>query len=103
MVIKKDRHLAVFAYLRYYHRTVPEGLKKIAHILSHDCRCHIPEMKNTKQEFKVLGENFRVIYEVSGYDGVERTTIFWVMTLCNLVAMYLHFALPAAHIFRPEE
>jgi len=59
-------------------------------------------MKNTKQEFQLLGENFRFVYEVSGCDGVEYTTIFWVMT-CSLVAMYLHFALPAAYIFRPEE
>ena len=103
MHIEKDRHLAVFAYLRYYRRTVPEGLRKTAHILSHDARCHIPEMKNTKQEFQLLGENFRFVYEVSGCDGVEYTMIFWIMTSCSLVAMYLHFALPAAYIFRPEE
>ena len=103
MIIEKDRHLAVFAHLRYYCRTVLEGLRKIAHILNHDGRFNIPEMQNTKQEFQLLGENFRFVYEVSGCDGVEYTTIFRVMTPCSLVAMHLHFALPAAYIFRPEE
>ena len=60
-------------------------------------------MKNTKQEFQLLGGNFRFVYEVSGCDGVEYTTIVWVMTLCSLVARYLHFALPATYMFRPEE
>ena len=47
MIIEKDRHLAVFAHLRYYRRTVPERLRKTAHILSHDGLCLIPETKNT--------------------------------------------------------
>jgi hypothetical protein len=103
MIIEEGRHLAVFAYLRYYRSTVPEGLRKTVYVRSHDGRYHIPEMKNIKEEFKLLGGNFRFVYEVSGYDGVEYTMIFWVMTPCNLVARYLHFALLAAHIFTPDK